>query len=149
MRERTEAEPSKRSVAGDDESSSSGALRKALLGLGLVGLAYVAARRAGSGETELSPEEVRETVDDAVSGGEGGPSFGNPAASEVDSEPLPTEGASTAEIEERAEENVTEEPAPPGEMAVDEDIVEEIVDDEGEGAPADEAASGGEGEERS
>jgi hypothetical protein len=116
-------------------------LRKALLGLGLVGLAYAATRRAGSGETDLSPDEVRETVDTAVSGGEGGPSFDEPAASEVDDEPLPAEEVSTAAIEERAEENVTEEPAPPGEMAVDEDIVEEIADDAEGGAPDDETVT--------
>jgi polyhydroxyalkanoate synthase len=119
-------------------------LRTALLGLGLLGLVYAASRRAGSGEPALSSGEGRETVGDAVPGAES-----EPADEGAAEETLPGEDRSTAEIAERAEGDVTEEPAPPGEMAVDEDLVEEMVDEEAEDAPAGEADSGREDEAES
>jgi polyhydroxyalkanoate synthase len=119
------------------------------LGLGLLGLVYAASRRAGSGEPARSPGEVRETVGDAVPGAESEPAIEEPAEGGMAEDTLPGEDRSTAEIAERAEENVEEEPAPPGEMAVDEDVVEEIVDEGAEDVPADEAESSQEDEAES
>ena len=123
-------------------------LRKAALGLGLVALAYVASRRADSGE--IAPGELREKASGALptdegestgepesgaeivkrmQGGEGdGAAGAEPIAKYLSGEERSGEERFDEEIEGRAEEDADEEPAEPGEMHVDEDIVDEVVD---------------------
>ncbi|WP_408957880.1 class III poly(R)-hydroxyalkanoic acid synthase subunit PhaC [Natrinema sp. 74] len=52
------------------------------------------------------------------------------ADAEAETDDLPGEARSSEEIVERGEEDVTEDPAEPGEMVVDEDVVEEVADEE-------------------
>ncbi|NHN47139.1 hypothetical protein G9464_05935 [Halostella sp. JP-L12] len=122
-------------------------LRKAALGLGVLALAYVASRRAGSGE--VVPDELREKASDALPT-DTGESTGEPesgaaivermhggdgdgtAGAEPIANYLSGEGPSDEVIAGRAEEEVDEEPAEPGEMNVDEEVVDEIIDDDEE-----------------
>ncbi|MCU4801269.1 hypothetical protein OB920_12890 [Halobacteria archaeon HArc-gm2] len=67
-RESNATEPLDGATASDDGGSARGGLRKALFALGVLGLAYLAVRRAGRSERAPSMDEVRETVDDVRSG---------------------------------------------------------------------------------
>lgn len=126
--------------------SSGGRLRKALLGLGLLGAAAVVARRVRSGGAP-SADAVRETVDGAVPesvddavpegvrdvvSGSGGSDADESVAAEAGTEPvdtesgtptdepLPDEAHSPEELEERVAEDTADEPAP-GETTGDEE----------------------------
>jgi len=98
-------------VTASDDGSSGGGLRKALLGLGLAGLAYLAVRRAGRSERAPSMSEGGETVDDVRSGdgfeipigetGEGQSEGGEPSRGTgttkgaIGTEPMPGEDLSS------------------------------------------------------
>ena len=137
--------------------SAVGGLRTAVLALGLVGLAYVAARRLRSSGASPIAHRRDETVRDAGPGdvrpGEGRRSFSdesggpgeggrretaqgegtqerNQGAIESDGDSLPGPDLTSEKLEERAKTDANEEPAEPGEMTVDEDIVEDISDEE-------------------
>jgi len=125
-----------------DESDSSGSLRrKLLLGVGLAGVAYVVARRLRSDRDstddsgdwyQLSIDEsVEEASDEAAAGDDDGATAPD-AEGDATDEDLPGEERTDEEIAQRGEEDIQAEPAPPGEMNVDEEVVEEVVDDETE-----------------
>lgn len=120
------------------ESALASATRKLLLALGVFAFAWVVSRRLRSGRG-------RPTTDDAASArgdtrdrarqipieesGTAASERATGTTGEAD-EGLPGEDRSDEEIQQRAEPDVEEEPAPPGEMEVDEDVVEEIVDED-------------------
>lgn len=104
------------------------ALRKALLGLGVLVLAYLVARKLGSGGETPAANPGRESGPAGRSGGGRETATGSPAGSEPGEE-LPGVDRSTGEIAERAESDVQETPAEPGEMTVDEEVAEEVIDE--------------------
>ncbi|WP_232702678.1 hypothetical protein [Halobacterium wangiae] len=126
------------SSAGDDSSSS--LLRTVLLGVGLAGVVYVVVRklRAGGRSADDSDDwyqlSIQESVGEASDAESGGADDADvtTAGAGADDE-LPGEERTDEEIEERATADVQEEPAEPGEMNVDEDVVDELVDDEENG----------------
>ena len=128
----------------DADGRGTGLLRRLLVAAAVVGLAYAASRRLSTGETAPSADEVRGRASDAIpdrlteapagmvpgdesAGGAdaaGGESPASPAATG-----MPGEERSEEEIAERAEDSIQQEPAEPGEMNVDEEVVEDIVDE--------------------
>lgn len=112
-------------------------------------LAYLASRRAGSGDGAPSIQEIRDAVEPGSAGEDdeagGGIGAGGGSASGVRQRDF--EGASSNEgdaadaatgvdigtdrsadeIEQRAESDVRTEPAEPGEMTVDDEVVEDLV----------------------
>ena len=159
VRERSGEEPAARSTASDERTSRRG-LRTALVGFGLLALSYLGYRRVRSDEPLPSTDELSETARDALpddwrgasideflgddageeetDGEESGTSDGDGDDAEAtdpdrSTDEMPGADRSTEAIEERAEEDVREEPAEPGEMAVDEDVAdEESASDEGD-----------------
>lgn len=154
--ERREAQSS------NDQSSSKwgrlgGALRKAILALGVLGLAWIVSRRVRSGDGLPATDEVRaragEAVPDAVPviGGASGVSNegqGAQGTSDVggggdESEGIGRKASSVddtmtdEEVAGRVEPDAGEEPAPPGEMNVDDDVAEEVFEDEDEAGEGD------------
>ena len=122
------------SSTGDD-SPSGGVLRKLLLGLGVATVAYVAVRkfRSGGQSSDDSDDWYQLSIEESVEGGAGGDEAG---ASDEETATASTRGDSTdegvdPEIEQRTEENVEAESAKPGEMNVDEEVVEEVIEDDG------------------
>jgi hypothetical protein len=118
-----------------EDSASGGGLRKLLLGLGLVTVAYVAVRRLRSGGQSADDSDdwhqlsIGESVDGEAPDEEAqGENDGESATASTQSD---TTGENVdPEIEQRTEENVDEEPAEPGEMNVDEEVVEEVLEDD-------------------
>ena len=120
-------------------------LRTAVLGLAAVAAGYVAGRRLlrlRGGSTDSIRERAGEAlpgngVDVPIGGTDeeeeaedeetGGSTDGGSGA---DDEPAPGADPSLEEIDERTEPDVSEEPAEPGEMQVDEDLVDEAVDED-------------------
>lgn len=131
------------STTGEGGSFRS-ALRKAILAVGVVGLAYLAARRFGASGGERSPRTGEAGTDVGESGvsieldegsGTGGEDDENDGEHDAnlekgDDADLPGRDRSSTEIQERAEEDAHEQPAEPGEMTVDEDVVEDVIDEE-------------------
>ncbi len=143
-RERTSDEPERAAVP--DGGGSGGRLLRALAGLGVLVMGYVAARRLRSGSGGAAANSLPESASDAgpvgVRPGEGRQSFSGGEAVSVDVEgvgesaeaddELPGEDRTPAEMAELAEADAREEPAEPGEMEVDEELVADVVDDEDE-----------------
>lgn len=120
--------------SADGGGSLAGAVRKAVLILGVFGLAWAVARRVRSSDRsrvsrdagarpDRDPADV--PIDDAAETAASG--AGESARPDED---LPGTDRSTEEIEQRAEAHVEETPAEPGEMEVDEDLVEDVVDED-------------------
>ncbi|MFC6716458.1 hypothetical protein ACFQGT_19635 [Natrialbaceae archaeon GCM10025810] len=149
---RAGANPNQRGASGD----TGGGLLRTILVAGLVAaVAYVVSRRLRRREGVPNLESVRETarehapIDgqpipigepsgaDETSGDERGADGGaaGPSGETLGDEP------SDEEISELGEENVQDEPAEPGTMTVDEDVVDELVDDGEASADEDEAPS--------
>lgn len=108
--------------SGTDRTSGTqrayrGLVKKGLLFLGVLTAAYAASRYQRSGEAALPDEDL---------------SPGTPSEDPFSEATLSEDDPSTEEIEARAEPDVTDEPAEPGEMNVDEDVVDDIVDEESE-----------------
>ena len=149
------AEPTLDVAVGREDSTRRRGLRKVALGLGVLALAYVVSRRAGSGET--APDELRERASEALPTGEAESSGEPESGAEIvermqggegdgaaGAEPIAeylsgggrsdersgelTDERSEELIEERTEEDAHEDPAEPGEMHVDEDVVGEVMD---------------------
>ncbi|MDJ1432611.1 hypothetical protein [Halostagnicola sp. A-GB9-2] len=140
----------------EGSSSSAGRRRKLVLALGIGAIAYLVVRRRNREGPSLEKRlaESLESDDADGDGLEGAQkiAIGEPAsepdesetgmdgdetstdedepAIETDSEDVSTTERSDAEIDERTETDVQEEPAEPGEMTIDEDVAEEVVDDE-------------------
>lgn len=145
------AEPTLDVAVKREDSTRRKGLRKAALGLGVLAVAYVASRRAGSGE--IAPDELRERASEALPTGEAESSGEPESGAEIvermqggegdgaaGAEPIAeylsgggrsdelTDERSEELIEERTEEDAHEDPAEPGEMHVDEDVVDEVMD---------------------
>jgi len=145
------AEPTLDVAVEREDSTRRKGLRKAALGLGVLAVAYIASRRAGSGET--APDELRERASEALPTGEAESSGEPESGAEIvermqggegdgaaGAEPIAeylsgggrsdelTDERSEELIEERTEEDAHEDPAEPGEMHVDEDVVDEVMD---------------------
>lgn len=133
--------------------------RRFLALLGLLGLAYAVARRLGV-DAVPSAGEVRQTAGDALPGDAHEitirePGEADESADEADDEAdadgeggageSPETDLPAETVEERAVDDPHEEPAEPGEMGVDEEIAEDVVDEEdesGESAAGDESGEG-------
>jgi len=138
----TEAEEETATDA-DERSSGSGVGRKLLAAVGVAGAAYLAVRRLrssgdGSQRGEASGDESASDAAEASS---------QATASDRDGEPIedaPGEDRSPEEIAERVGDDVEAKPAEPGEMAIDESVVDAV--DEAELSTADEEDAGAEGD---
>jgi len=130
--------------------------RRFLALLGLLGLAYAVARRLGV-DAVPSAGEVRQTAGDALPGdaheitirepGEADESADEAGADGEDGAGEPSETDLPAEtVEERAVDDPHEESAEPGEMAVDEEITEDVLDEEGESGESAAGNESGEGD---
>lgn len=159
VRRSTEEGSGDRSTAGGDERPSGTGLTRTALGVvGIVALAYFASRRAGFSDRVPSVHRVCEQVGDGVpadgretpteesteEGGdeervEGTEDSSEATAEEVVSEDVLDEDQSSEAIAERAAEDVQAESPEPGEMAVDEDVVDDVVDEEIAASDGDEA----------
>lgn len=120
------AAPDRSSRTTTATSSGKGVVRKLLLVVALGAVVYLVTRLGrGSSATSLS--------------GDGGTTTHRETAT-ADQSPaeLPGEDRSPAEIEERGTENVHDEPAEPGEMHVDEEIVDDVVETDSDGSAGDE-----------
>ncbi|WP_225335115.1 hypothetical protein [Halomicrobium urmianum] len=118
-------------------------MRRLLTLLGLVGVAYAIARRLGV-DAVPSAGEVRRTAGDALPGDAHEITIREPGeadeegddGTETDAEAEagePTEADLPAEaVEERTVEDPDAEPAEPGEMTVDEEISEDVLDEDAE-----------------
>lgn len=121
-------------ATGSDERSSGGGLgRKLLVGVAVGGAAYLVGRRLWSSDDEIEGGET--TGDESA----GAPDTGSAQEGAPDEpiEDVPGEDRSPEEIAERVGDDVDAKPAEPGEMAIDESVVEDAVD-EAELATADE-----------
>jgi hypothetical protein len=117
------------STAADASGRSSGLLRKLLAAAAVAGLAYVVSRRLSAADAVPSVDEARARATEAVPDRATAPAAGGEAVDESDAADLPGKERSDEEIAERAEQDIDEAPAEPGEMTVDEDVVEDIVDE--------------------
>lgn len=111
----------------DERPSGGGLGPKLLAAVGVAGAAYLAVRRLRStgGGSEDADAAGGESVSEAV-----GASSQETASDRAD-EPIenaPGEDRSPEEIAERVGEDVDAKPAEPGEMAIDESVVEDAVD---------------------
>lgn len=123
--------------AGTD--SGDGLLRTALLALAVGAVIYFLLRRRRSAEPNLPIDEVRETAEEVLEGGREIP-IGDPIREDLEAEDAVAEPdvndadldeqPSAEEVEERVEEDVQERPAEPGEMTIDEDVAEEVIEDD-------------------
>ena len=105
------------------------------MGAGAVVAGYLLGRRLlGSGGP--APEDLRERAGEALPGDGVDVPIGDTSddEGEEDEEVAPGADPSLEEIDERTGSDVKEEPAEPGEMQLDEDLVDEAVDDEDETA---------------
>lgn len=142
---------------GRHTRSRSTLLRRLVVATGIVvAIAYLASRRAGDGTVTPGVDEVRETVSDTLSEdpnavepgvarripiaepGTGPRTDDRPADDDGTDDEHETieagdelaEGRSSEELAELADEDVDDSPAEPGEMSVDEEIVEDVVDED-------------------
>lgn len=135
-REQTDSTAAERPVP-DESPGWRAAVRKLLAAVVVGVLAYLVARNFGSREplrsVESGPEDVRSDHAGPGAGGEAEADVRGEAGEEtaVD-EGFVGEERSDEEIEERGTEDAQETPAEPGEMNVEEDIVEDVVDEGGE-----------------
>lgn len=124
-------------------SASAGLGRKLFLALGIGALVYLLARRRDRDDSTRTRRvtdtlESDESGDDALEGahrieiGEPSSETGRTGGSDpaVDADSASMIERSDAEIDERVEPDLQEEPAEPGEMSVDEDVAAEVTDDE-------------------
>lgn len=108
-------------------------LRTAVLGAGAVAAGYLLGRRIlGSGGP--APDDLRERAGEALPGNGVDVPIGDTTEDGVEADEDVAAGAdpSLEEIDERTQSDVKEEPAEPGEMQIDEDLVDEAVEDEDE-----------------
>lgn len=115
----------------------------------MAALAWVAARRlrsrggapggpeASGGSTSDAPDEARQiAIESSGETGQGSPGGEDRASSGGDGgESISDEPISEEDIEGHATEDPHQEPAEPGELNVDEEVLEEVDDDEGDVEP--------------
>ena len=91
---------------------------------------FVGREIAGEEDAEDAEEQREDATEDAAGAGDDVESESDTTESGAEpiAETLAGEERSDEEIEERAEENAHEQPAEPGEMHVDEEVVDEVVD---------------------
>ncbi|WP_247004987.1 hypothetical protein [Halosolutus gelatinilyticus] len=129
--------------------------RDAILAIGVAAVAYAIVRRFAS-ESDDEASQTRDRAADAQSAGERIPigdsgetaaeTTDEPVADEETAAELTDEERSPEELEELAASDVQDEPAEPGEMAIDEELADELVDQGdaggGNGRSADEPSGG-------
>ncbi|WP_408957480.1 hypothetical protein [Natrinema sp. 74] len=157
-----------------DSSSGSRLLRYALVAGGVLALAYVVGRLRGSSEggdgirsvdefqeraAAAVPDELSEPVatipigepgdeEESTEAETSAAGEGADAIDEAETNVDITDGdRSDEEIAERAEPDVSADPADPGEMAVDEGVADELIDDDIDAKDADESDEADDGEE--
>ncbi|WP_136718078.1 hypothetical protein [Halorientalis salina] len=119
LSDRSQATDTDKSDQGDGtRSSRSALLRKLLIVLGLGVVVYLVTRRGTITDRESNPTDSKSSVTTGS------------ATAEQAGEELPGTDRVPGEIEQRGTEDAPEEPAEPGEMHVDEEIVDEVVEDE-------------------
>lgn len=118
-----------------DATTSELTLRTAVLGAGAVAAGFLLGRRLlGSGGPD--PDDLRERAGEALPGDGVDVPIGDTGTDEESGDEDENEaGAAGAdpsleEVDERTQSDVKEEPAEPGEMQIDEDLVEETIDEE-------------------
>ncbi len=123
-------------------SDSAGLGHKLAVALGIGALAYLLVRRrnredSGLGQQLPDPFGSDESEGDGLEGAQkitiddpSSESDRDDADGDGSIESASTTDRSAAEIDERAETDVQEEPAEPGKMTIDEEVAEEVVDDE-------------------
>lgn len=143
-----DSESNDASVASDERPSGGGFGRKLLAAVAAGGAAYLAARRLRSSGAEPTADGASDRSGDSssdvdpISIGDAGAEESGPI------EDAPGEERSPEEIAERVGEDVEQKPAEPGEMAIDEAVVEDAVDEaELSGADGDESDAAGEAED--
>lgn len=113
-----------------DEAASELTLRTAVLGAGAVAAGFLLGRRLlGSGGPGAGG--LRERAGEALPGDGVDVPIGDTSTDDDETE-AGAAGAdpSLEEVDERTQSDVKEEPAEPGEMQIDEDLVEETIDEE-------------------
>lgn len=144
---RTEA--SKSRSTSSNSGGSSITVKRVILALGIVAIAYLVARRIRSRRSEPAIDESAEDWEPQSAQESPGTAYGGNTAetgAEAVQPGAPShvdETMSDDEVEERVEPNVDEEPAPPGGMNVDDEIVEDETPTGGtQGAGDDTSLSG-------
>ena len=106
-------------------------LRTAVLGAGAVVAGYLVGRRLlGSGGP--APDDIRERAGEALPGNGVDVPIGDTTEDGVEEDEDVAAGADPTleEIDERTQSDVTEEPAEPGEVQIDEDLVDEATEED-------------------
>jgi hypothetical protein len=116
--DRSQANTDKSDQGNGTRSSRSALLRKLLIVLGLGVAVYLVTRRGTITDRESNPTDSKSAV-----------ATGS-ATDEQAGEELPGTDRVPGEIEQRGTEDAHEEPAEPGEMHVDEEIVDDVIEDE-------------------
>lgn len=118
-----------------DATASELNLRTVVLGAGAVAAGFLLGRRL-LGSDGPAPDGIRERAGEALPGEGVDVPIGDAGADGESDDEAGVAGAdpSLEEVDERTQSDVKEEPADPGEMQIDEDLVDEATEDEGDEA---------------